>query len=267
MLLRNHITALLIAFLGMQWGNAVAEPGGSAGLQTGLYTGAGFESYHYNDRGKVMQSFATGFNRGRTCTYYNYDGSLREVVTEYPDSAFRGGTASYTYNRTGQLTKIKYESETCGFIGIPLDPGIAMPLASGATAGSKAAADTASVIIGYNGRLYQDSHRLISDVSYDNDGNRTLTYVERGTVNEYYDGEGNHLKTVYEENGKPAVTKEYTGAGHVIRSLFQSGECLLDASHRLDYVLFGSGIAQAYVPRCGECGSIHSSHICLLEEI
>lgn len=39
--------------------------GGSLGLLTGVYTGNGFEAYHYNSDGNLMQRYATGFNRGR----------------------------------------------------------------------------------------------------------------------------------------------------------------------------------------------------------
>ena len=67
-----------------------------------------------------------------------------------------------------------------------------------------------------SGRLYQDSSRGISDIFYDNDGNRTQTITENGTIYDFYDGAGNHLRTEYSENGKPTVVREYTGAGHII---------------------------------------------------
>lgn len=69
-----------------------------------------------------------------------------------------------------------------------------------------------------SGRLFQDESRGISDVFYDNDGNRTKIYNLGGSVDYTYDGMGNLCRMEINEYGNPTVVREYTGDGHIIEN-------------------------------------------------
>jgi len=89
--------------------------GGSKGKLTGLYTGAGWESYHYNPWGQEVQRYATGYNRGRRTTFYNHDGSVASVHCQYLEgslaqtsfSSLRDRDTYFTYDKAGRLTKTR----------------------------------------------------------------------------------------------------------------------------------------------------------------
>ena len=74
------------------------------GLLTGMYTGAGHEVYYYDGVGREIQRYATGFNRGRRSSVYNYDGSLARQTFSYPPGSGLGDMEKvYTHDRCGRL--------------------------------------------------------------------------------------------------------------------------------------------------------------------
>ena len=74
------------------------------GLLTGMYTGAGHEVYYYDGVGREIQRYATGFNRGRRSSVYNYDGSLARQTLSYPPGSGLGDMEKvYTHDRCGRL--------------------------------------------------------------------------------------------------------------------------------------------------------------------
>lgn len=121
--------------------------GSSVGLQTGLYTGEGYEAYHHNTDGRLMQSYATGFNRGRTTIFYNYDGSEMERRNEYGDSLLKDFVTTTEYNSVGQPVKIKMSPLKRESSLLPLSDGI---IDVNQPAIGIIQPDTASVIMGYN---------------------------------------------------------------------------------------------------------------------
>ncbi|MDE7407540.1 MAG: hypothetical protein K2M76_03885, partial [Muribaculaceae bacterium] len=82
----------------------------SAGQLTGVYTGQGYEAYHYNTDGQIMQSYATGFNRGLTNTFYTYSGKVSEQTT-VADKNSRTPELKliYSYDNIGRQTKMEVE--------------------------------------------------------------------------------------------------------------------------------------------------------------
>ena len=76
----------------------------SKGLLTGVYDGKNFESYHYNTDGQVIQSYSTGFNKGRTNYVYTYDGQLQKTVHDPCDPKVPKVTEEYDYDVMGRQT-------------------------------------------------------------------------------------------------------------------------------------------------------------------
>ena len=76
----------------------------SKGLLTGVYDGKNFESYHYNTDGQVIQSYSTGFNKGRTNYVYTYDGQLQKAVHDPCDPKVPKVTEEYDYDVMGRQT-------------------------------------------------------------------------------------------------------------------------------------------------------------------
>ena len=76
--------------------------GHSLGLLTGVYTGKGFESYHYNADGKLMQRYATGFNRGRQNIFYGYDGQPVKTESTYPSGGWPSLSSTIVYDSAGR---------------------------------------------------------------------------------------------------------------------------------------------------------------------
>lgn len=75
----------------------------SLGLLTGIYTGKGFESYHYNTDGRLMQRYSTGFNRGWKNIFYGYDGQPIRTESVYPDDGLPALTFSFSYDEAGRV--------------------------------------------------------------------------------------------------------------------------------------------------------------------
>lgn len=75
----------------------------SLGLQTGTYTGKGFESYHYNTDGNLMQSYSTGFDCGRHNIFYGYDGQPVKIESVYPKEGWPTLTTTLVYDEVGRL--------------------------------------------------------------------------------------------------------------------------------------------------------------------
>lgn len=75
----------------------------SLGLLTGIYTGKGFESYHYNTDGRLMQRYSTGFNRGRKNIFYGYDDQPIRTESVYPDDGLPALTFSFSYDEAGRV--------------------------------------------------------------------------------------------------------------------------------------------------------------------
>ena len=76
------------------------------GLQTGCYTGAGFEVYYYNNEGLRIQSYATGYNQGRCTETYTYDGQpSHRKITYDSSSPLKDMDVVFTYDGGGRLIK------------------------------------------------------------------------------------------------------------------------------------------------------------------
>ena len=74
------------------------------GLLTGMYTGSGYETYYYDGEGREIQRCATGYNRGRRCTAYNYDGTIASRTYSYKESYLPDMEEDYAYDNCGRLT-------------------------------------------------------------------------------------------------------------------------------------------------------------------
>lgn len=86
------------------FGNAHGSP---TGKMTGMYTGQGYESYHYNVDGQISQRYATGFNRGRTDTSYSYDGQVISTKTTHPADTLPEKNITNVYDQYGHLVSVK----------------------------------------------------------------------------------------------------------------------------------------------------------------
>ena len=76
----------------------------ATGLPTGMYTGAGHEVYYYDSEGREIQRCATGYNRGRRYTAYNYDGTIASRTYSYKESYLPDMEEVYAYDSCGRLT-------------------------------------------------------------------------------------------------------------------------------------------------------------------
>ena len=76
----------------------------ATGLLTGMYTGSGYEAYYYDSEGREVQRYATGYNRGRRCTAYNYDGTIASRTYSYKESYLPDMEEVYVYDSCGRLT-------------------------------------------------------------------------------------------------------------------------------------------------------------------
>ena len=76
----------------------------ATGLLTGMYTGSGYEAYYYDSEGREVQRYATGYNRGRHCTAYNYDGTIASRTYSYKESYLPDMEEVYAYDSCGRLT-------------------------------------------------------------------------------------------------------------------------------------------------------------------
>ena len=102
-----------------------------------MYTGAGHEVYYYDGVGREIQRYATGFNRGRRCTAYNYDGTIASRTYSYKESYLPDMEEVYAYDSCGRLTSTT----------IRVDKAVPVPVlnpAAGQDAADSEATDTAS---------------------------------------------------------------------------------------------------------------------------
>jgi len=76
----------------------------ATGLLTGMYTGSGYEVYYYDSEGREIQRCATGYNSGRRCTAYNYDGTVSKRTYTYTESYLPNMEEEYAYDNYGRLT-------------------------------------------------------------------------------------------------------------------------------------------------------------------
>ena len=109
----------------------------ATGLLTGMYTGSGYEAYYYDSEGREVQRYATGYNRGRRCTAYNYDGTIASRTYSYKESYLPDMEEVYVYDSCGRLTSTT----------IRVDKAVSVPVlnpAAGQDAADSEATDTAS---------------------------------------------------------------------------------------------------------------------------
>ena len=109
----------------------------ATGLLTGIYTGSGYEAYYYDGEGREIQRYATGYNRGRRCTAYNYDGTIASRTYSYKESYLPDMEEVYAYDSCGRLTSTT----------IRVDKAVSVPVlnpAAGQDAADSEATDTAS---------------------------------------------------------------------------------------------------------------------------
>ena len=109
----------------------------ATGLLTGIYTGSGYEVYYYDSEGREVQRYATGYNRGRRCTAYNYDGTIASRTYSYKESYLPDMEEVYVYDSCGRLTSTT----------IRVDKAVSVPVlnpAAGQDAADSEATDTAS---------------------------------------------------------------------------------------------------------------------------
>ena len=109
----------------------------ATGLLTGMYTGSGYEAYYYDSEGREVQRYATGYNRGRRCTAYNYDGTIASRTYSYKESYLPDMEEVYVYDSCGRLTSTT----------IRVDKAVPVPVlnpAAGQDAADSEATDTAS---------------------------------------------------------------------------------------------------------------------------
>ena len=84
--------------------SAIPAYASATGLLTGMYTGSGYEAYYYDGEGREIQRYATGYNRGRRCTAYNYDGTIASRTYSYKESYLPDMEEVYAYDNCGRLT-------------------------------------------------------------------------------------------------------------------------------------------------------------------
>ena len=116
---------------------AIPAYASATGLLTGMYTGSGYEAYYYDGEGREILRYATGYNRGRRCTAYNYDGTIASRTYSYKESYLPDMEEVYVYDSCGRLTSTT----------IRVDKAVSVPVlnpAAGQDAADSEATDTAS---------------------------------------------------------------------------------------------------------------------------
>ena len=91
----------------------------------------------YDSEGREVQRYATGYNRGRRCTAYNYDGTIASRTYSYKESYLPDMEEVYAYDNCGRLTSTT----------IRVDKAVPVPVlnpAAGQDAADSEATDTAS---------------------------------------------------------------------------------------------------------------------------
>ena len=126
-------------FTELNQGYAASAVASATGLLTGMYTGSGYEAYYYDSEGREVQRYATGYNRGRRCTAYNYDGTIASRTYSYKESYLPDMEEVYVYDSCGRLTSTTIRVDKAVPVPVPvLNP------AAGQDAADSEATDTAS---------------------------------------------------------------------------------------------------------------------------
>ena len=115
-----------------------ASHASAAGLLTGMYTGSGHEAYYYDSEGREIQRCATGFNRGRCCTTYNYDGNIFERTYSYKESYLPDMKEEYAYDNCGRPISTTIRVDKAKAMSVPI-PDLDLSAAQAADAASSAA--------------------------------------------------------------------------------------------------------------------------------
>ena len=108
----------------------------AVGLLTRMYTGSGHEAYYYDEEGREIQRCAEGFNRGRRCTAYNYDGTIASRTYSYKESYLPDMEEEYAYDNCGRLTSTTIRVDKA--VPVPI-PDLDLSAAQAADAASSAA--------------------------------------------------------------------------------------------------------------------------------
>ena len=126
-------------FTELNQGYAASAVASATGLLTGMYTGSGYEAYYYDSEGREVQRYATGYNRGRRCTAYNYDGTIASRTYSYKESYLPDMEEVYVYDSCGRLTSTTIRVDKAVPVPVPvLNP------AAGQDAADSEATDAAS---------------------------------------------------------------------------------------------------------------------------
>ena len=102
--MKKRRPSIFASFTGPRQGYAERAMASATGLLTGMYTGSGYETYYYDGEGREIQRCATGYNRGRRCTAYNYDGTVSKRTYTYTESYLPNMEEEYAYDNYGRLT-------------------------------------------------------------------------------------------------------------------------------------------------------------------
>jgi len=102
--MKKRRPSIFASFMGSRHGYAERTMASALWLLTGMYTGSGYEVYYYDSEGREVQRYATGYNRGRRCTAYNYDGTIASRTYSYKESYLPDMEEEYAYDNCGRLT-------------------------------------------------------------------------------------------------------------------------------------------------------------------
>ncbi len=141
----------------------------ATGLLTGMYTGSGYEVYYYDSEGREVQRYATGYNRGRRCTAYNYDGTIASRTYTYTESYLPNMEEEYAYDNCGRPTSTTIRVDKA--VPVPGLESAAVQAADDASPAASARWATAVVRREYDaiGRLARLRHgdAAVAEYAYD----------------------------------------------------------------------------------------------------
>lgn len=80
----------------------------SKGLLAAMYTGAGIELYFYDDFGREIIRYASGYNTGSRKTEYTYDGQVSARTYTYGDSGLPSMSEDISYSPVGLQNERTY---------------------------------------------------------------------------------------------------------------------------------------------------------------
>ena len=84
-----------------------AVKGSAVGKLTGKFLGEGIEVYYYDSMGMELQRCATGFDRGRTTTFYTYNLQSASVHHTY-EGELPDLDTYFTYDESGRISSVRY---------------------------------------------------------------------------------------------------------------------------------------------------------------